>query len=161
MTTLVVDTGQSIVGIFSVEDDEYVPYQYVDVFTALDRIADADDLPLRGIHVDMRSICWSDRILGGSLYFTYFAHFGTPPDFPDTYVGSNERDCHMTFKLWERWKQDDLWIFDGNTEGSKIYVEAPSEANKSFMISYTTHLPGEGRRKYDRLRDGTWRLRPR
>jgi hypothetical protein len=122
MTTLVVDIGQSIVGIFSVEDDEYVPYQYVDVSTSLDRIAEADevvtyngkrrdlrklgefagladDLPLRGIHVDMRSICWSDRILGGSLYTTYFAHFGTPPDFPDTYVGSNERDCHMRFKL--------------------------------------------------------------
>jgi hypothetical protein len=84
MTTLVVDTGQNLVGVFSAEEQLYVPYRGVEILIALQRIAEADevvtyngknydlkelgrfaglngDLPLRGIHSDMRSICWSDR----------------------------------------------------------------------------------------------------
>jgi hypothetical protein len=72
------------------------------------------DLPLKGIHTDMRSVIWSDRILGGNLYDTYAMHFATPPSFRDTYEGHNERDVYMTFKLWELWKQGKLKKLDGH-----------------------------------------------
>ncbi len=42
MTTLVVDTGQNLVGIFSVEELSYHPYCGAEISTALDRIAEAD-----------------------------------------------------------------------------------------------------------------------
>ena len=35
---------------------------------------------------------------------TYEMCLGEPPTFPDSHVGDNERDCYMTFKLWELWK---------------------------------------------------------
>ncbi len=79
----------------------------------------AGNLPINGIHTDMRSICWSDRIWGSNLQ-------GTIPPFPDTYEGSAERDCYMTFKLWELWKQNKLKghdligilnFMDGNADG--------------------------------------------
>ena len=42
--TLVIDTGQDIVGIFSVEDDAYTPYRGADISTALQRIQSADEI---------------------------------------------------------------------------------------------------------------------
>src|SRR5258705_8819782 len=51
---------------------------------------------------------------------------GTIPPFPDTYEGSAERDCYMTFKLWGLWKQNKLKghdligilnFMDGNADG--------------------------------------------
>jgi hypothetical protein len=71
------------------------------------------DLPLNGVHTDMRSICWSDRIWGSGLRDTYLKHFMELPSYPDTYEGDNERDVYMTFKLWELWKDNRLKILDG------------------------------------------------
>ena len=137
MTTLVVDTGMDIVGIFSVEENRYVAYRGDAIQSAIQMIEAADevvtyngnnrdlrdlgtfaglsvDLPLKGSHTDMRSICWSDRIWGSDLVTTYAKHFGSCPRFPDTHEGSNERDCFMTFKLWELWKLGTLKIVDGH-----------------------------------------------
>ena len=136
MTTLVVDTGQNLVGIFSVEEQSYRPYRGAEITAAVLRIAQADevvtyngknhdlrklggfagldtDLPLRGVHSDMRSVCWSDRIWGSGLRSTYVMHFGEPPAFSDTHEGSNELDTYMTFRLWQTWKVGDLMILDG------------------------------------------------
>jgi hypothetical protein len=136
MTTLVIDTGQDIVGIFSVEEKQYIPYRGDAILFAIHRIETADevvtyngnnrdledmgkfagvsgDLPLKGVHIDIRSICWSDRIWGSDLSSTYFKHFKVCRSFPDTYEGSNERDVYMTFKLWELWKQGNIKILDG------------------------------------------------
>ncbi|MCX7173752.1 MAG: hypothetical protein NT159_07480 [Proteobacteria bacterium] len=138
MRTLVVDTGQDIVGIFCVEDKRYIPYRASDIPSAIEQIREEDEvvtyngkhhdleelgkfagmpagqeLPLAGIHTDIRSICWSDRIWGSSLRNTYSIHFTELPDFPDTHEGSNELDVFMTFKLWELWKEGRLKIQDG------------------------------------------------
>ncbi len=139
MRTLVIDTGQDIVGVFSVEDGKYVPYRGHAISSAIQQIEEADevvtyngknhdlaalgkfaglpagqDLALKGTHSDMRSICWSDRIWGSSLYNTYSMHFPDRPSFPDSYEGSNECDVYMTFKLWELWKQEKLKVLDGS-----------------------------------------------
>jgi hypothetical protein len=135
MTTLVIDTGTDIIGIYSVEGNNYIPYQRNAFSRAIRRIEAADevvtyngksyDLPAlagfagrelfrTGTHTDMRSICWSDRIWGRNLYDTYGMHFTTNPVFPNTYEGSNQNDCYKTFKLWELWKQGKLKILDGH-----------------------------------------------
>jgi hypothetical protein len=134
--TLVVDTGQNLVGVFFVEENRYVPYRGNAITEAVKLIQAADeivtyngkdydleklgefvgivgDLPLGGVHSDMRSICWSDRIRGSNPQGTYDRHFAQIPVFPDTHQGSAERDCYMTFKLWELWKQGKLKILDG------------------------------------------------
>lgn len=139
MPTLVIDTGQDIVGIFCVEERKYVPYRGDDIPLAIQRIETAEEvvtyngkdydleelgkcaglasgqrLPLKGTHTDMRSICWSDRIRGRSLSNTYLMHFSDCPSFPDTHEGSNEADVFMTFKLWELWKLGQLKVLDGH-----------------------------------------------
>jgi hypothetical protein len=141
MTTLVIDTGHDIVGVFCVEDNCYIPYRGSDRATAIQRIQTADEvvtyngsvhdgwsdlvelgkfvgipggLPLSVKHTDMRSICWSDRIWGKSLTDTYNKHFDDCPNFADTHEGSNERDVYMTYKLWELSKQGKLKILDGH-----------------------------------------------
>ena len=137
MATVVIDTGQNIVGVFSVEEKNFRAYLGNDIVAAIRLIETADEvvtyngklydlenlgkfaglpgnLPLKGTHTDLRSICWSDRILGSNLGFTYGEHFDDCPSFDDTYEGSAERDVYMTFKLWERWKQGPLKILDGN-----------------------------------------------
>jgi hypothetical protein len=160
MTTLVVETGVSIVGIFSVEDNNYIPYRWPDdIPVALQRIAAADELVtyngenydlrklgefagspgdfvLTGTHTDMRSICWSDLIAGSSLTKTYLMHFGEFPTFSDTYEGSNERDCYMTFKLWQRWKEGSLVVLDGHVDYRKVHAAEPSDADNSFFVPY-------------------------
>src|ERR1700680_1348388 len=102
MTTLIFDTGMDIVGIFSVEENDYVSYRGDARSLAIQRIETADEvvtyngsvhdggsdcvklgecagmsdgLPLRGEHTDMRIICWSDRIWGSSLIKTYSMHY--------------------------------------------------------------------------------------
>ncbi len=137
MATLVVDTGQDIVGIFSVQSRCFAFYRGQSIARAIRRLQSAHevityngknydleelakfaglsgDLPLNGVHSDMRSICWSDRIWGRDLVSTYKMHLGDCPTFPDTHEGSVERDCYMTFKLWQLWKRDQLKIMDGN-----------------------------------------------
>jgi hypothetical protein len=136
MTTLIIDTGTSIVGIYCVEEAAYTPYYGDNIAEAIRRIESADEvvtyngkhrdledlgrfagldheLPLADRHHDMRSICWSDRIWGSSLRDTYSRHFPECPSFPGTYQGSNERDVYMTFKLWELWRAGKLRIVDG------------------------------------------------
>jgi hypothetical protein len=139
VTILVIDTGEDIVGIYSVEEGKYVPYRGRAISSAIQRIETAEEvvtyngrhydleelgkfaglpagekLSLKGVHTDMRIVCWSDRIWGSSLHNTYSMHFSDDhPSFPYTYEGSNESDVYMTFKLWELWKQGRLRILDG------------------------------------------------
>jgi hypothetical protein len=137
MATLVVDTGQDIVEIFSVQSRCFAFYRGRSIARAIRRLQSAHeiityrgknydlqelakfaglsgDLPPKGVHSDMRNICWSDRIWGRDLVSTYKMHFGDCPPFPDTHEGSVQRDCYMTFKLWQLWKRDQLKITDGN-----------------------------------------------
>jgi hypothetical protein len=136
--TLVIDTGQDIVGIYSVADRKYKPYRGKRIVEALERIKRASEVvtyngasrdfldlaafaglmtgerfPIAGTHIDMREVCWSARIWGSNLTNTYSMHFPECPTFPDTYEGSNERDVYMTFRLWELWKQGKLKVLDG------------------------------------------------
>ena len=136
-TTLVIDTGQDVVGIYSVEECSFVVYRGNEIPIAIQRIQTADeivtfngkcrdlrdlgrfagidaDLPINGKHTDMRSICWSDRIWGGDLFSTYMSHFWDRPAFPNTYEGSCHCDVYMTHKLWELLKQGKLRILDGH-----------------------------------------------
>ncbi len=135
MNTLVIDTGQSIIGIFTVNQmayDAYHPQAYGD---AIARIQTADEIvvyggtnwndmrvlasiggpsfQVKGAQIDMRTICWSNRIFGSSLTETYNYHFSDCPAFPATYRGDNERDVYMTYKLWQLWKSGNLRIVDG------------------------------------------------
>ncbi len=141
MATLVMDTGQDLVGIYSVEENAYVSYRGPKIALALKRIAEADevvtyngkdydlerlaefagakDFRLQGVHSDMRSICWSDRIRGSDLDSTFAMHFESRPEFPKTHEGSNELDTYMTFKLWQAWKAGNLVILDGHRTGVK------------------------------------------
>lgn len=138
MTTLAIDVGDNIVGVLSARE-RYTPYRGTRIATALRRISQADviityngkhydldrlgtlagvqgSLPLRGEHRDMRSICWSDRILGSDLVSTYKEQFGgDPPDFPDKdeYERDNHRDCYMAWKLYQAWEAGELRIVDG------------------------------------------------
>jgi hypothetical protein len=137
MAILVIDTGENIVGVFFVEANNFIAYLGNDILSAIRLIETADEvvtyngkhydlnnlgkfaglsgnLPLNGVHTDIRSICWSDRIWGSNLGFTYGKHFDDCPSFPNTYEGSVECDVYMTFKLWELWKQGKLKILDGN-----------------------------------------------
>lgn len=148
VTTLVIDTGQTIVGLFSVEDVVYIPYRGRNIAKAIERVQCADEvvtyngkcrdledlggfagidgnLPIKGVHSDMRSICWSDRIGGRSLFDTYRLHFpdGSCPSSPflpkgapdcDDYEAGNRRDVYMTFRLWELWKGDQLKVLNGH-----------------------------------------------
>jgi hypothetical protein len=127
-TTLVIDTGVDIVGVYSVADGVYTPYRGPSIRQAIARIQQADvvvtyngnrydlqelagfagleagkQLQMRGKHVDMREVCWPG-ILGSNLSRTYSRHLTDVPAFPDTYEGSNQLDVYMTFKLWELWE---------------------------------------------------------
>ncbi len=144
MTTLVIDAGQSIVGIYEVERGEYVPYRGHDMAVAIGRIQTADevvtyngelydfeqlgrlagmegDLPIRGKHIDMQRMCWAP-IFGSSLSRTYLRHFAECPAFPfgqiesrsDDYEDSNQRDVYMTWKLWELWREGKLNLVGDN-----------------------------------------------
>jgi hypothetical protein len=152
MKTLVVDTGMNLVGIFSVEENAYVAYRGDTIREAIQRIQAADeivtycgefydlgelgkfagivgDLPLNGVHTDMRSICWSDRIIGSSLLKTYEMCLGEPPTIPDSQEDDNRRDCYMTFKLWELWKAGTLRVIDGHYEGSQFPFRVANRAS--------------------------------
>ncbi len=126
MTTLVFDAGESIVGIFCVDEGKYRAYMGAEITQGVSRIVAADEVvtyngdsydleqiaklaglptgvPIRlsGRHTDMQPLCWPN-IMGSNLRSTYRRQFGEePPDFPDTYEGDNERDCHMTWRLWD------------------------------------------------------------
>ena len=136
--TLVIDLGQNLVGVYSTRSRKYFPYRNESIRKAIKRIEEAreivtyngnhydlaelqkfkqalsgTDLKIRGIHTDMREVCWSVRIWGSSLNNTYSHHFSTMRRFPDTHEGSNRADVYMTFKLWRLWKQNRLRIVDG------------------------------------------------
>ncbi|MGD0156781.1 MAG: hypothetical protein ABSB50_11810 [Terracidiphilus sp.] len=105
MTTLVIDAGQSIVGIYSVEDGEYIGHRGSRISEALERVQNAEEVitycgeiydlkqlgrfagidgefPLRGKHTDMERMIWEPLPLGSSLERTYERHFESCPDFP-------------------------------------------------------------------------------
>ena len=136
---LVIDTGDDIVGVYSIGDNQFNPYRGAAIRDALTRIEDAAEIitytgnhydldklaqfaqsakvsfTRKGKHTDMREVCWSPRILGRSLPDTFKQQFGTsPPQFPDTYEGSCECDVYMTHRLWCAWKEGTLRILDGH-----------------------------------------------
>ena len=106
MATCIVDVGIDIVGVLNVQQRKYTAYRGQDVLRAIQVIQDAaavatyngkhyilrklgalagleDELPLKGTHTDMRSICWSDEIWGSNLASAYKYHFHDGPRIPD------------------------------------------------------------------------------
>lgn len=104
MTTLVIDAGQSIVGVYSVEGNEYIGYRGSRISEALERVQNADevityngemydlkqlgrfagidgDLPIKGKHIDMQRMIW-EPLVGSTLIRTYERHIKDCPDFP-------------------------------------------------------------------------------
>lgn len=137
--TLVIDTGEDIVGIYSVAEQQYTPYRGNRIAEALERIqraavvvtyngkhADLIHLgrfaglkndahfPINGKHVDMRTVCWSDEIWGSNLRSTYLKNFPSLPDVEDTYEGSNQLDTLMTLSLYQLWNWGQLRVVDGH-----------------------------------------------
>ena len=134
--TLVIDVGTTMVGILSADSGPYTPYTGLAIVTvAIPRIVAAKEvvtyngerydllklgelaglatnLPLTGVHTDMESVCWGN-INGKNLSGTYAMNSEPCPSFADTYEGSNERDCYMTFKLWEWWRRGELRVVEG------------------------------------------------
>ncbi len=136
---LVIDTGNDIVGVYSVGDNQFKPYRgtaIVDALTRIETVAeivtyngncyDLDNMAkfaqsagarftLKGKHTDLCEICWSPRIRGSSLENTFKMQFMiAPPSFPDSYEGNCERDVYMTYQLWLAWKDGSLRILDGH-----------------------------------------------
>jgi hypothetical protein len=114
MTILVIDAGQSIVGVYSVEGREYIGYRGSRISEAIERVQNADEvityngemydleqlgksagidgeLPIRGKHIDMQRMVW-DPIVGSSLVRTYGMHFKDCPDFPFGHRDSEDCD---------------------------------------------------------------------
>ena len=131
---LVFDTGESIVGIYSVQNDEYIPYMGKEKRKGIARLVNAkevvtyngrsydldklrqfsglpegEEITLTGTHTDMHLICWGG-INGSCLIDTY--RLNCPDDalplFDDTYEASAEQDCYMTFKLWQALQEGTL-----------------------------------------------------
>ena len=114
MTRLVIDAGQSIVGVYSVEDGGYIGYRGSRIPDALERVRNADevityngemydleqlgkfagivgDLPIKGKHIDMQRIIW-EPIVGSSLISTYGLHYKDCPEFPFGHRDSSDCD---------------------------------------------------------------------
>jgi len=133
---LVVDVGESILGLQRVHHGRYVPYYGENRIRALERLEQADEVVtyngnrydieklnelslrlrrkefrMRGIHTDMQDLCWP-RILGSSLSNTYAHYCGTKKAFPDTYEGSNRCDVYRTLMLWRYWKENGSFNWD-------------------------------------------------
>ena len=136
---LVIDTGENLCGVYAVADRQYTPYRGAQIAAAIARIQRAavvvtyngkrfdfvmlgrycglendELLTIDGEHVDMREVCWSDRIFGSSLANTYLRHFDELPPFEDSHEGSNRLDCELTCALYELWKQGKLLVIDGH-----------------------------------------------
>jgi hypothetical protein len=126
---LVVDVGESIIGVQDARRGRYFAYYGDKRIRALERLEEADEVItyngnrydidklnklsiqlrginfcMQGIHTDMRELCWPG-ILGSNLLSTYEKHIGIAFDFPDTYEGSNRSDVYMTKMLWLHWKK--------------------------------------------------------
>lgn len=126
--TLVLDVGQSIIGLQKPYRGRYMPYYEQKRIHAFGRLESADEivtyngngydldelnklsLKLRdkdfeflGIHTDMKEIIWPG-IRGSNLSGTYSLYFSSVKKFPDTYEGSNRSDVYMTLMLWRYWK---------------------------------------------------------
>ena len=140
---LAFDVGQDIVGIIDLRTDAYDRYRGTRMPEGARRIldcdgivisfngivydlpklamilgiADADALPLKGAHYDMRVHACRDRwpprddedvgILGPGLRDHYRHYFRQPPPDPpghldDEYERNNWQDCHMAGALWRR-----------------------------------------------------------
>ena len=57
MTTLVVDTGKNLVGVFSADEQIYVPYRGAEILIALQRIAEADEVvTYNGKNYDLKEL---------------------------------------------------------------------------------------------------------
>lgn len=129
MKSLVIDVGQSIVGIQDARRGRYIAYYGDKRRRALERLEETDEVityngnrydvleldklsvklrdtnfRMKGVHTDMREFCWPG-ILGSSLVSTYKKHIGAEIKFPDTYEGLNRSDVFMTKMLWLHWKK--------------------------------------------------------
>lgn len=128
--TLVVDVGETIIGIQNPNGGAYIGYRSEKRVRALERLEKADEVVtyngnrydiqelnrlsrelrrckflMNGLHTDMSEICWPG-ILGSSLADTFREHSLAPRIFPDTYEGSNRRDVYMTMALWKWWMEE-------------------------------------------------------
>lgn len=129
LKSLVVDVGQSIVGVQNARSGRYIAYYGERRRRAIERLENADEvityngarydiselnkisntirgekLRLSGIHTDMQKLCWPG-ILGSDLASTFKKHIDIEQRFPDTYEGSNQNDVYMTKMLWRHWKE--------------------------------------------------------
>ncbi|MEH8016603.1 hypothetical protein MN202_05130 [Rheinheimera muenzenbergensis] len=126
---LVVDYGETIIGIQNANGGKYIPYFDEKRIRALERLEQADEVVtyngnrydigklnnlsimlrgreflIAGIHTDMRELCWPG-IIGSSLESTFNKYYDQSRVFPDTYEGSNQKDVYMTLMLWRYWKK--------------------------------------------------------
>ena len=132
MDILVVDTGTTIVGVYSLGEATYTAYRWGDMALAVPRIEMADEvvtfngasydldelaklagrkLRLTGRHTDMLLAWWSlhpTEIFGKGLREIHRKVFGMEPTFKnpsdDSYIFDNQSDVYMTLDLWELWK---------------------------------------------------------
>lgn len=131
MTTLVVDTGQEIIGIYSVEDCEYLAYRWDRIAEALERVRNADevvtyngerrdlfdlarfagtdeDFPFKGKHTDMQVMCWAP-LIGSSLTRTYDRHFTDLPECPFSSANSESIDDYEVANRCDVYMTLKLW----------------------------------------------------
>ena len=129
MTTLIVDLGETVIGVYCVEDDTYIPYREPEYKIARNRIATADEVVtfngeeydlwmqplstkngskflLSGVHTDMKIHCYGIwGCCGTKLRENFELNFGNyeipSRGYTDKYVVSNWEDVFMTLKLWE------------------------------------------------------------
>lgn len=126
-----IDTGQDIIGIYSVEECEYLAYRGSRIADALERVRSADevityngegrdlkdlarfagidgDFPLKGEHFDMQVKVWAP-IFGSSLLRTYNMHFADCPDCPFSDPNSEEIDDYEAANRCDVYMTFKLW----------------------------------------------------
>jgi hypothetical protein len=132
MTTLVIDTGQSIIGVYSVEDQQYVAYRGSRIAEGVERVRLADvvvtyngerrdlwdiarwagiddeDWPLQGEHIDMQVKVW-EPIVGSSLIRTYDRHFTDCPECPFSDADSETIDGYELSNRCDVYMTLKLW----------------------------------------------------
>jgi hypothetical protein len=131
VTTLVIDTGQDIIGIYSVEACEYLAYRGSMIAEALERVRNADevityngelrdlldlsrfagidgDFPLKGRHTDMQVTCWAP-LFGSSLTRTYNMHFTDCPEYPFSGTNSEKTGAYEASNRRDVYMTLKLW----------------------------------------------------
>lgn len=139
--TLVIDTGASSLGIYSIRHRAYRFYQgdgelrrgvtrvlrakLIVTFNGLARdmediarfmgLKPGEEPPLEGRHIDMRAAIWGERIWGKSLFDNFTDNVGCVPRLDrgcDPYEADNQRDVFMTWQLFMSLKRKALTRID-------------------------------------------------